>query len=142
MNACISETLRKYPPLNRLERRCSQAGYKIAGIELQKDTLIEIPCYAVHYNPKYFPEPEVYRPERFLPENKHLLVPYSYLPFGQGPRNCVGMRFAYQEMKMCVAALCRQFRFVATPKTPTKLYFLPFRFGADTEPFEVLVQRQ
>lgn len=52
MSACVSETLRKYPPLNRLERRCSKAGYKVGGIELEADQLVEIPTYALHYNPE------------------------------------------------------------------------------------------
>lgn len=142
MNACISETLRKYPPLSRLERRCSQQGYKVAGIELQKNQLVEIPTYAIHYDPKYYPDPSSFKPDRFMPENKHLLVPYTYLPFGAGPRNCIGMRFAYQEMKMCIATVLRRYRFLPTDKTPFKLSFVPFKFGVETVPFEVLVQKQ
>src|SRR5699024_4497212 len=97
LDAVIKETLRKYPPLTRVERRCSIDGYKLGGITLEKDQHIEIPLYAVHHNPEYYPEPERFNPDRFMPENKHLLVPYTYMPFGLGPRNCLGLRFAYQE---------------------------------------------
>lgn len=142
MNACISETLRKYPPTNRLERRCSKAGYKVGGVQLEKDQLVEIPIYAVHYNSDYFSEPMIFKPERFLSENAHLLVPYTYMPFGLGPRNCVAMRFAYQEIKMCIATVFRKFRFQATPKTPKVLGFCTLQFFFTTKPFETFVTRR
>ncbi|CAG2161676.1 unnamed protein product [Oppiella nova] len=56
-------------------------------------------------------------PERFMPENRDQLVPYTYLPFGLGPRNCVGMRFSLMEVKTAVAHLVNKFIFVKTPAT-------------------------
>ena len=105
------------PPLPRLSRRVSLDGYMLAGIRLSKDQQVDIATYAVHHNPEYYPEPEKFNPDRFLPENKHLLVPYTYLPFGVGPRNCIGMRFAYQEMKLCLAQIVQRFQFDKTPQT-------------------------
>lgn len=126
LDAVIKESLRLYPPVIRIERRVtSEKGYTISGVHLPKDTLIEISTYAVHHDEKYFPDPFVFKPERFLLENKHLLTPYTYLPFGQGPRNCVGMRFAYQEIKLCLAKIIRRYRFTTTPDTPEKLSFKP-----------------
>lgn len=49
-----------------------------------------IPIRAIHYDPKYFPNPDRFDPERFSEENKHSIVPGSYIPFGIGPRNCIG----------------------------------------------------
>ena len=64
----------------------------------------------MHYNSKYFPEPEQFRPERFLKsssssEEGSKVVPFSHLPFGVGPRVCIGQRFAMVEMKIAMAKL-------------------------------------
>lgn len=132
----------KYPLLNRLERRCSKAGYKVGEVELEKDQLVEIPTYAVHYNPNYYLEPMAFKPELFLPENAHSLVPYTYMPFGLGPQNCVGMRFAYQEIKLCIATMFRKYCFHATPKTPKVFGFSTFQFALSTTPFETFVTKR
>ena len=123
LDAVIKETLRKYPPVIRLERRVGEDNLKLGGIPVDKGVLIEIPTVAVHHNPEYYPDPSRFNPERFLPENKHLLVPYTYLTFGQGPRNCVGMRFAYQEIKLCLAKIITFYKFTPTTDTPVKLEF-------------------
>lgn len=117
LEAVTKEILRKYPPVSRLERRAARDGLKVGGVELYKDQRVEVPTYAVHMDPEYYPEPKVFNPERFMPENKANLVPYTYLPFGTGPRNCVGMRFAYQEVKICLARLITRFHFVRAPTT-------------------------
>ena len=123
LDAVLKETLRKYPVLPRLERRLSADDYDLGGVQLERDTLVEISTVAVHYDEKNYENPLKYDPERFMPENKKNLNPYAYLPFGIGPRNCVGMRFAYQEAKICLAALSQKFLFKACDKTPKKLYF-------------------
>lgn len=120
----LVETLRKYPPVVRLERRVSGKNIKLGGIPLDDGVLIEIPTYTVHHDPDNYPEPSRFNPERFLPESKHLLVPYTYIPFGDGPRNCLGMRFAYQEAKLCLAAIVQRYHFSRTAKTPEKLTFM------------------
>ena len=71
----------------------------------------------MHYNPKYFPEPEMFQPERFLKSNESKIVPFSYIPFGGGPRVCIGQRFAMIEMKIAMAKLLAKFKIVATPAT-------------------------
>lgn len=121
LEAVMKETLRKYPPLARLDRRVNVDGYKLGNVTLEKNQLVLIPAVAIHYNPEYYPEPNRFNPDRFMPENRDQLIPYTYMPFGQGPRNCIGMRFAYQEVKLCLAKLIRQFRFEPTDGTPDKL---------------------
>ncbi|XP_066961973.1 cytochrome P450 3A8-like [Macrobrachium rosenbergii] len=95
LDACIMETLRLYPPAPNLERVCSK-DYKIPGsnITVRKGDIIEVPLWSIHHDEKYWPEPEVYNPDRFMPENKADIVPYTHMPFGGGPRNCIAMRFA------------------------------------------------
>ena len=139
LEAVMKETLRKYPPLAKLERRVGVSGYKLAGVTLDKDQLVSISAYAVHHNPEFYPEPERFNPERFMPENKHLLTPYTYMPFGQGPRNCVGMRFAYQEIKLCLAKIVSRFRFEPTDGTPEVLTLGKFGLTvAKTFPLKVI----
>ena len=126
LDAVIKETLRIYPPLVRVERRVGVDGYKLGGVQLEKGQMMYACVYALHHNAEYFPDPERFDPDRFMPENKHLIVPYSYMPFGQGPRNCIGMRFALQEIKVCLAKIVTQFKFSPSPKTPKKLSIIPF----------------
>ncbi|KAH9395143.1 hypothetical protein TYRP_005214 [Tyrophagus putrescentiae] len=109
---------------------------------LEAGTLVHVPSFAVHRNPAYYPEPEVFKPERFLAENKHLLVPHTYIPFGIGSRNCIGMRFAYQVLRLMLATILRQFKFTATEGTPDKLQFRSMKPLLNVEPFPVAVERR
>lgn len=102
---------------------CSKEGYQLGGVTLAKDLVVEISVYGIHYDPENYPDPERWRPERFLPENKHLLKPFTYLPFGDGPRNCVGLRFAYQEMKLALAYILPRYRFSPAPGTHYPVQF-------------------
>jgi len=68
-----------------------------------------IAAWAMHHDPKYFPDPDTFQPERFLPENKKDLHPYAFNAFGHGPRNCIGMRFGYETMKLFVCNLVKHF---------------------------------
>lgn len=125
-----------------MERRVEVEEYQLGNVFLKKNQLVEIPCIAVHRSEEYYPEPEKFDPERFMPENKHLLVPYTYLPFGQGPRNCVGMRFAYQEIKIFLAKLIRQFKFSRTELTPAKLQFEKFRPSMTPAAYQTKIERR
>lgn len=143
LEGVIKETLRMYPPVPRIQRRLTNAQqYNLAGITIEHDQMIEIPTIALHYNPVYWPEPEVFRPERFLPENRDQLNPYAFLPFSTGPRNCVGMRFALQESKFSLARLLLRYRFKATPETPAKMHFKSGAFLLVAEHFPCLVERR
>ena len=123
LEATIKETLRMCPPVVRLQRRVGVDNYKLAGVPLEKGVIIEVSTYAVHHDPDYYPNPERFDPERFMPENKANLVPYTYLPFGQGPRNCIGMRFAYQEIRLCLAKIIRDYRFSKSIHTQIPLKY-------------------
>ena len=92
---------------------------------MKKGTLVNFPIYAMHHNPKYFPEPEKFKPERFLKneDEDNLAAQYAFMPFGGGPRQCIGMRFAMSEIKIAMAKLLANYKIVDTPQT--KLDFLP-----------------
>ncbi|KAJ9576187.1 hypothetical protein L9F63_006920, partial [Diploptera punctata] len=87
----ILETLRKHPPVARLDRICTQP-YTIPGtdIVLEAGTSVSISIMGLHNDPQYYPKPDVFDPERFLPEIKNFRSPYVFLPFGSGPRHCIG----------------------------------------------------
>lgn len=140
LQAVVNETLRLYPPVTELTRRVFSDSVKVGGIQLKKDMTIIIPSYAIHHCADYYSNPEKFDPTRFLPENKHLLVPNTFMPFGMGPRNCMGMRFALNEVKLCVARLALKYRFKMTSKTPDKLSFAKRSFNLlRSEQFQIQV---
>lgn len=77
--------------MTTLMRQCT-SNYKIPGTDtvIDKGTYVLIPAYQIHHDHKYFPDPDRFKPERFSNENKAKRNPYTYLPFGEGPRNCIG----------------------------------------------------
>jgi cytochrome P450 family 6 len=86
----ISETLRKHPPGPGLGRVVTKP-YVIPGTSVHLDVgmMILIPLCGLHLDPKYFPDPEVFSPENFNVEIKAKRPNHSFLPFGDGPRNCI-----------------------------------------------------
>lgn len=118
----ISETLRLYSPGIRLERE-AESDYKLGdtGITVPKGMIIGIPVYAMHHDSNFFPEPEKFDPERFSTEGREKQIPYTYLPFGAGPRNCVGMRFALMEIKVCLIYVFSVFNVQKSPETKVPL---------------------
>ena len=139
LDAVLKETLRMYPVLPRVERRLDADSYELGGVQLKRHDLVEISTVSVHYDEKNYTNPFKYDPERFMPENKKNLNPYAYVPFGMGPRNCVGMRFAYQEAKICIAALSQKFIFTKSAKTPEKLYFTRGTGNLIAAPFDIAI---
>ncbi|XP_055939927.1 cytochrome P450 3A21-like [Argiope bruennichi] len=120
----ISETLRIYPPVTRLERlTTSDCKLGDTGITVPKGMVVTIPNHALQNDPKYFPNPEEFDPDRFTPEERGKRDPYVYLPFGSGPRNCVGMRFALMEVKACLAYVIANFKLQRSPETKVPLEF-------------------
>ncbi|CAG2179113.1 unnamed protein product, partial [Oppiella nova] len=109
LEACIAETLRLQPPLPVTHRHASQEYILGNILTIPKGMMVIFDIYALHHNSEYYPNPEVWDPERFMPENRDQLTPYTYMPFGTGPRNCVGMRFALMEAKTAVAHLVHKY---------------------------------
>ncbi|CAG2170837.1 unnamed protein product [Oppiella nova] len=127
LDAVLAETLRLHSPLPKLTRVASE-DYQLGdtGITVQKGQSLDIPIYGIHYSEEYYPNAGAFIPERFLPENRHNMTPYTYLPFGAGPRNCIGMRFALMETKLALFHMSRRFRFVRTSRTQVPLTLSKF----------------
>jgi cytochrome P450 family 9 len=91
-NLIFTETLRLYPPGAAVDRVCVR-NYTLKSdppLELLPGDNIMVPIYGLHRDPDYYPEPDRFDPERFSDENKHNINPVTYLPFGIGPRSCIG----------------------------------------------------
>ena len=122
LDMVLNETLRLYPIANRLERVCKK-DVELNGVYIPKGSTVMIPSYALHHDPQHWSEPEEFQPERFSKENKGSIDPYVYLPFGNGPRNCLGMRFALMNMKLALTKIMQNFSFQPCKETqiPLKL---------------------
>ncbi|CAL8086073.1 unnamed protein product [Orchesella dallaii] len=119
MEMVICEVLRKFLPVSRLERKCIRDYVDTeTGLSIPKGTIVGIPAYSIHHDEQYYDNPEKFDPENFSPDKKSKRNPYAYMPFGIGPRNCIGMRFALVETKVAVAHLVHNFRIETTKKTP------------------------
>nr|AZR39433.1 cytochrome P450 [Agasicles hygrophila] len=118
LDTVIYETMRKYPPAPVFLRKCTEA-YQIpdTNIILEKGLSVLIPCYGLHRDPEYFPEPELFDPDRFSEENKSNIWDGTYIPFGDGPRNCIGMRFAMIQAKIALSLTLKNFHFDLSKKT-------------------------
>lgn len=126
LEAVVKESLRMYTPDSFLTRRCNKET-TLYGIDFKPGMCIELPLTGVHYNPDFFPEPYAFKPERFLPEMKDLLKPYSFLAFGAGPRNCIGLRVALVQAKTMLACILRDVRFERCDETAVPVKFVPRR---------------
>lgn len=112
----LSEVLRLYAAAVRINR-ATKEDITINGIFIPKGTDVSIPISALHRDPKYWPDPEKFDPERFTEENKAKRPQFAYLPFGLGPRVCIGMRLAVSEAKLAIVAMLQNFRFHSCEKT-------------------------
>ncbi|EDW60383.1 probable cytochrome P450 6w1 [Drosophila virilis] len=129
----VNETLRKYPIVGYAERECTQPAtgerFTLApysDLELPSGLPIYISSIGIHRDEQYWPEPEKYNPDRFAPENRDSLNMDAYMPFGIGPRNCIGMRLGLLQAKLGLVHLLRNYRVVKCDKTPKTIRFANF----------------
>lgn len=110
LEACIDETLRKYPVLPMLNRICVK-DYKIPGTNciIEKGVQTFIPIYGLQRDEKYYEQADKFRPERFIEESSagKSLTDRPYYPFGDGPRNCIGMRLGKLQTKVGIVLMMR-----------------------------------
>ncbi|KAK9885345.1 hypothetical protein WA026_010842 [Henosepilachna vigintioctopunctata] len=123
MEMVISETLRKWPinlAVDRVSTKPFTIEPKLPGekpVHLEANTSIMIPAFSIQRDPQYYSDPEKFDPERFSPENRKNIDPYTYIPFGIGPRNCIGLRFALLEIKTVFFYILSNFEIVPVEKT-------------------------
>lgn len=103
----INETLRMYPVLALFDRKCEMTdgsdSYSLepyGDFKIPNGMPVMFPAYAMSYDEKFFPNPKLFDPERFSPENKDNIIAGSYFPFGLGPHICIGERFAMMQVKV------------------------------------------
>ncbi|XP_049962953.1 probable cytochrome P450 6a14 [Schistocerca serialis cubense] len=129
LDKVISETLRKYPPVPLLNREVTQP-YSVPGTNwtLEKGVAVFFPVMAMQYDPQYFPHPERFDPERFSEEEKSKRPSCVYLPFGDGPRACIGMRFGIMQTKIGLVSLLSQLNIEPRAGTVRELTMNPRSF--------------
>ncbi|KAJ3651670.1 hypothetical protein Zmor_017694 [Zophobas morio] len=122
----IDETFRMHPPVPTLNRKCTK-DYKVENQDavIEEGTPVLISVLGIHYDKDYYPNPEKFDPERFSDENRKSRHHYAHLPFGDGPRNCIGMRFGLLQSKMGLVSLIRNFKFSLNEKTKQPLIYKP-----------------
>ena len=106
----VSEALRLYPPAPTLLRSPART-VSLAGRKLGPGDIVFLPIYAIHRHRALWTNPDDFDPDRFLPEVSSARHRYSYMPFGAGPRGCIGMGFAMLEATAILAKLLPRFRF-------------------------------
>ncbi|XP_029161460.1 probable cytochrome P450 6a13 [Nylanderia fulva] len=126
LDCIVRESLRKYPPIGATQRICKEP-YRIpdSDVILEKGTKVIVPIYAIHHDPLYYKNPNVFDPDRFISENKKLHHNGTYLPFGSGPRICIAMKFAYLQTKVGLVTLIANYKVELSGKTAIPLQFEP-----------------
>jgi cytochrome P450 len=112
--AVVEEALRLYPPLAAISRVANNAD-ELAGTPIRRGAMIVIAPYVLHRHRLWWKEPEFFNPARFLPPDRARIDRYVYMPFGAGPRGCIGSVFALQEALMAVAAISCEFELDVAP---------------------------
>ncbi|HEV3468388.1 MAG TPA: cytochrome P450 [Pyrinomonadaceae bacterium] len=115
----LAEAMRIYPPVWRLVRR-AVADFPLGEYVVPRGSLVIMSQYVMHRDPRFYPEPLRFDPERFAPEARAARPPYSYFPFGGGPRRCLGEGFALTEGVMLLATLARRWRLRLVPGHPVE----------------------
>ena len=110
----IKESMRLYPPIPSIAREAKE-DLMIGGYPVPKGMIITISPHVIHRDPRWYADPDTFRPERFSKENEKLLPKYAYLPFSNGPRVCIGNTFATMEAILILATIAQRYRLSLVP---------------------------
>ena len=116
----LTESMRLFPPAWALGRQAID-DYKVGGYSVPKGSIILMSQYVMHRDPRYFPEPDRFYPDRWTEEFRKQLPRFSYFPFGGGIRGCIGEPFAWLEGILLIATICRQWRLKHVPSHKVEL---------------------
>jgi cytochrome P450 len=116
----LAESMRLYPPAWALGRMALD-DFEIGGYVVPKKSLVLMSQYVMHHDPRYFPEPLRFDPERWSPEARDTRPQFSYFPFGGGPRRCIGEGFAWMEGILLIAGLASEWQMRLVPNHPVEL---------------------
>ncbi|XP_071868082.1 probable cytochrome P450 6a13 [Bombus fervidus] len=129
LDKVFKETLRMYPPGTLIPRKSnSEYIFRDPQISIPKGVMIWIPVYAIHRDPEIYPNPDVFNPENFTRDAIDARHPMHYLPFGNGPRNCIGERFAVYQTKVGIITILRKYKVDVCEKTMIPYQFDPSAF--------------
>lgn len=127
----IKESMRLFPPAFVVTRSAID-NTEVGGFEVKKGEIVIVSIWGMHRNPNFFPEPHRFDPERFSPENEKALPKYAYLPFGGGPRVCIGNAFAMMEAKVALASIAQHYTLDLAPGhqvEPVRMFTLRPKYG-------------
>ena len=110
----INEALRLYPPFWMVDRM-ALADDRAGDVDIPKGSTVVVFVYGAHHSPQYWERPESFDPERFAKANEKLHTPFAHLPFGAGPRGCIGGNYAMLQMLMILSVLLRKYDFTLVP---------------------------
>ena len=116
----FEEAMRLYPPVPRMVRTAVR-DCEIGGYTVPAGSLVIVSQYVTHRDARFFPDPDKFDPDRWTPEAKRVRHPYSYFPFGGGPRRCIGEAFAYMEGVIVLATLASRWKLGLTSHAPVPL---------------------
>jgi cytochrome P450 len=110
----VKESMRLYPPAWGIGRQ-AQEPFELGGYRFEKDSLVFICQYITHRDARYFPDPQRFDPDRWIEEAARKVPRFAYIPFGAGPRVCIGAAFATMETSLLLATIAQRFRFTLDP---------------------------
>lgn len=122
----LKETMRLYPSAPIIGRRVVAAD-RLCGYAVPAGVDVLVVPWVIHRHPDFWPDPERFDPERFTPEREQERHRYAWLPFGGGPRACIGQRFSMLEAVLTLAVLVREFGFSATESDIPHAVFITLR---------------
>ncbi|CAH1253372.1 CYP3A43 [Branchiostoma lanceolatum] len=137
---CIMETLRLYPLVAYITRVTNEDA-RLKWFTVPKDMVVIVPALAIHYDPARWNEPRKFIPERFTKEEREKRNAFDWLPFGVGPRNCIGMRLALMELKVGLAKVLMNYRITTGPDTVVPMKLNKWKsFPTPMEPIRLRVE--
>jgi cytochrome P450 len=116
----LAESMRLYPPAWAIGRRAIEA-HPVGGYVVSPGSLVLASQWVVHHDPRHYPDPDRFDPDRWWPEPQALRPRFSYFPFGGGPRVCIGEAFAWMEGILLLATIAQQWRFQLVPGYPVSV---------------------